>query len=148
MGPSFRNLPSYLKKTGYKNPTQFSDGPFQDAHKIQVPFFGWLGENPEYLEAFNRYMGGYRKGKASWMDPDLFPVDKLYLGAGPEDVLLVDVGGGLGHDLEELKAKYPKLPGRLILQDRPEVIKQVQKASKAIESMEHDFLKEQQIKGR
>ncbi|KAL8818105.1 MAG: hypothetical protein Q9191_008014, partial [Dirinaria sp. TL-2023a] len=119
-GPSFRNLPSYLKKTKYSNPTKLDDGPFQEAHGTNVPFFAWLGQNPVYLAAFNHYMGGYRKGKASWMDPGFFPVERLDQNLGPEEVLLVDIGGGLGHDLEELRAKHPHLQGRLILQERPE----------------------------
>lgn len=92
-------------------------------------------------------MGGYRKGKASWMDPGFYPTEQLGLAVKADDVLLVDVGGGLGHDLEELKAKHPQLPGRLVLQDRPEVVRQVQHVSKGIELMEHDFFTEQPIKG-
>ena len=146
-GPSFRNLPHYFRKTGYVNPTKLDDGPFQDAHGTKVSFFMWLGENPKYLEAFNNYMGGYRKGKASWMDTGFFPVQELGQGIGPEDVLLVDIGGGLGHDLEELKAKHPELQGRLILQERPEVLQQVGSADKPFELMEHDFFTEQPVKG-
>ena len=146
-GPSFRNLPSYLKKTSYTNPTKIDDGPFQDAHGTKVAFFIWLGKNPRYLEAFNHYMGGYRKGKASWMDPGFYPIQDLDHDLGPQDVLLVDIGGGLGHYLEELRAKRPELQGRLVLQERPEVIQQVKDSNKVFELMEHDFFTEQPVKG-
>ncbi|KAG8162253.1 hypothetical protein KVR01_008018 [Diaporthe batatas] len=41
------------------------------------------------------------------------------------EVVLVDVGSGLGHSLQELKAKHPSLPGTFMLQDRVEVINTV-----------------------
>ena len=67
---------------------------------------------------------------------------------GVDEVLLIDVGGGLGHDLQELKAEHPKLKGRLILQERPEVIKETQSMTDGIELMEHDFFTEQPVKGK
>lgn len=75
----------------------------------------------EHFERFNNYMSGYRQGKRSWMDEDFYPL-KESLGYDTQshdkiDVFLVDVGGGLGHDIEELKAKHPGIRGRLVLQD-------------------------------
>lgn len=37
----------------------------------------------------------------------------------------MDVGGGLGQDLEELKVKRPGIWGRLVLHNQPEVIGQI-----------------------
>ncbi|KAK6223418.1 hypothetical protein LQW54_000536 [Pestalotiopsis sp. IQ-011] len=105
-GPSFRHLPEYPKSTGFALPTDLADGPFQAAHKTQLPFFAWLDQNPPYLEVFSNYMD--RLGKV--YDPQR------------SKVLLVDVGGGIGHDLQELKSKHPDLPGKLVLQDQPQVI--------------------------
>ena len=97
-------------------------------------------------------MSGYRQGKRSWMDEGFYPLEGR-LGLDAEDgdkdvVLLVDVGGGLGHDLEELKLKHPGLQGRLVLQDQPEVIAQISKASNGIELTAHDFFTPQSVKGR
>ena len=120
VGPSFRELPAYLEQSGYKNPHDVSDGPFQYGHKTKGSFWAWLGERPAHLERFNNYMSGYRRGKPSWTDANFYPVTERLgqdLKEDKDAVLLVDVGGGLGHDYEELKAKYPKLPGRLSLQD-------------------------------
>ena len=148
MGPSLRNLPQYLKATNYRNPTDSSNSPFQSGHKTELPVFTWLSsEHPELYTAFNNYMGGYRQGKISWMEPGFFPVESLYRDVQARDVLLVDVGGGLGHDLKELKAKHPQLPGRLILQDLPQVVAQIQGAIDGIETMAHDFFTEQSVKG-
>lgn len=67
------------------------------------------------------------------MDEGLYPLEER-LGYDKEKygTFLVDVGGGLGHDLEELKLKHPGLRGRLVLQDKPEVIAQIGKVSNSI----------------
>lgn len=95
-------------------------------------------------------MAGYRQGKRSWSEPDFYPVEDR-LGNGlkgdGEAVLVVDVGGGMGHDLEEFKAKHPGLVGRLILQEREEVVNQIQGLSSGIEATVHDFFTEQPVKG-
>lgn len=117
-------------------------------------FFEWLqGKNPEYpgLGAqFNNLMSTYHQGRPSWMDPGFYPVqDKLIEGAktGEDDVLIVDVGGNKGHDLEEFKSKWPNAPGRLVLQDQPHVLVDIQSLGPAIEPMVHDFFTEQTLKG-
>ncbi|KAI1099214.1 putative O-methyltransferase [Jackrogersella minutella] len=146
-GPSFRGLPEYLKSTQYALPTKLTDGPFQAAHKTQLPFFAWLDQNPPYLEKFNNYMSAYRAGKPSWVDVGFYPVyERLVEGfnAGSDSVLLVDVGGGMGHDLQELKEKHPSIPGKLILQDRADVISAVSGGS--FEATAHDFFTPQPIK--
>ncbi|MCJ1414442.1 hypothetical protein MMC32_000768 [Xylographa parallela] len=150
--PSFHGMPAYLKATAYKQPHDIADGPFQYAHNTKVPFFMWLGEHPQYLENFNNYMAGYRAGKVGWTQEGFYPVSER-LGAGlkkkddDDAVLLVDVGGGMGHDLEDLKARFPDLEGRLLLQERREVIRQIATLSPGIEVTEHDFFTAQPVKG-
>lgn len=61
-------------------------------------------------------------------------------------VLFVDVAGGLGRYTEALLAKFPGIPGRLILQDLPPVIESIQELHPRIERMEYDFFTEQPIK--
>ena len=93
-------------------------------------------------------MSGYRQGKSSWCDKDFYPViERISRKARSEDPLLVDVGGGLGHDLLELRTKHPELTGRLILQDRPSVLQQVESPAGDIELVDHDFFTPQPIKG-
>ena len=84
------------------------------------------------------------------MDEGFYPVnDRLVHGMKPgkEEVAIVDVGGNVGYDLQELKRKYPDLPGRFVLQDRPDVIKKVVDTGDGIESTSYDFFTEQPIKG-
>lgn len=85
------------------------------------------------------------------MDPGFYPVPALTQGTNitDQDVLIVDMGAGVGHDLSEFRRKWPAIPGRLIVQDLPEVISQTKTMNlhKSIKPMEHDFFTEQQIKG-
>ncbi|KAL9057411.1 MAG: hypothetical protein Q9162_002356 [Coniocarpon cinnabarinum] len=151
-GPSFRGMPNYLKKINYAHPNKLDDGPFQYAHNTDVPFFAWLGNNPQYLEIFNNYMAGYRQGKPSWTRPDFFPIAER-LGVehgyptGTSGALIVDVGGGMGHDLQEFQAQAAHLSGKRVLQERPEVLQQIKNDLPGVELMEHDFFKEQPVKG-
>lgn len=81
---------------------------------------------------------------------DFFPADKQ-LGQGfdrsdKDAVIFVDVGGGRGHETLELRKKFPHLRGRMIVQDRTEVIRDITD-KEGIEVMEHDFFKPQPVKG-
>lgn len=85
------------------------------------------------------------------MDPGFYPVkERLLEGmtANKGEVTIVDVGGGMGHDLVELKKKHPELFGRYILQDLPQVIEQIPQPLEGIEATVHDFYTEQPVKGR
>ena len=101
-------------------------------------------------------MSGYRQGKRSWMDDDFYPVRERLVGSFVHDkdaVLLVDVGGGLGHDLAEFKTKHvdinPGVRARLILQDKPDVIGQIKpETANGLELSGHDFFTEQPSRGK
>ena len=64
-----------------------------------------------------------------------------------EAVLLVEVGGGTGQNLQEFRGKYPRLHGQLILQDKPEVINAAIGLDQSIKAMAYDFFTEQPVKG-
>jgi len=148
---SLSKFPEYAMKNGYKTPQSISDGPLQYAYSTELNMFEHLHANPPYGFQFNHHMGGYRQGRPSWMDAGFYPVqERLVDGAntGPEDVLLVDIGGNLGHDLDEFRRKHPDAPGRLILQDLPPVLSQIKELDSKIERMEYDFYTEQPIKGQ
>ena len=95
-------------------------------------------------------MSAYRAGKPTWCDPGFYPIsERLVEGfdASISDVLLMDVGGGLGRDLQELREKHPLVPEKFILQDRPEVISTIPSDSQIIfKSMAHDFFTRQPVK--
>lgn len=96
-------------------------------------------------------MVGRREGVIKWTDHGFYPVEEKLgkdLRADKEAVLLVDIGGGLGHDLEDFRAGYPHLPGRLVLEDLSAVTKEVNQIDKEIEVISYDFFMPQPIKGK
>ncbi|OBT72011.1 hypothetical protein VF21_08610 [Pseudogymnoascus sp. 05NY08] len=93
--PSFNGFPEFFKKTYYQSPSLGSlEGPFQDAHKTQLPFFEWLVATPPHLQHFDSFMSAHRAGKANWYGPGFYPVSERMItsfDASSSDVLLVDI---------------------------------------------------------
>jgi hypothetical protein len=85
-------------------------------------YFGWLKDNPVQATAFNTVMAMHRTIMPdAWYD--YFPVEhKLASNSSSNVPLLVDVGGSTSKDLEKFHARFPYIPGRLILEDLPEVM--------------------------
>ncbi|OHF01201.1 hypothetical protein CORC01_03516 [Colletotrichum orchidophilum] len=74
--------------------------------------------------------------------PSFFSVEERLIHGADADAeapFLVDIGGSIGHDLAEFHSYYPSAPGKLILQDLPVVIGQIQELKPAITPMVHDF---------
>ncbi|RAL03000.1 S-adenosyl-L-methionine-dependent methyltransferase [Aspergillus ibericus CBS 121593] len=148
--PAIAAIPAFLRQTHYQNPTNGLASPFQQGFHTKDSFFEFLARDPILSAQFNNLMSVYHQGRASWMDPGFYPVDRL-LTPTPTDtdpnILLVDVGGGKGHDLNEFRTKWPAARGRLILQDQPAVLAEATGLHESIERMPHDFFTEQPCKG-
>ena len=142
-------LPTYLRQNGYRAPSNGEDCPFQLGFDTDSHFFKFLRDHPSHASQFNNHMSAYHQGRPSRMDAGFYPVSQLAQGLKHEDVLLVDVGGSVGHDLSEFQRKWSDMPGRLVLQDLPDVIEQAQSMllHPRIEATAHDFFTEQPIKG-
>ncbi|KAI1360459.1 S-adenosyl-L-methionine-dependent methyltransferase [Xylaria arbuscula] len=147
---SFAQLPSYLKTTGFQNPEDALDGPFQYATKCGSAFT-WLSERPENFRAFHAYVHAVRVHRPKWSD--IYPVqerliDGLKQGGGAS--AFVDIGGGTGQILQDFSTHVPQYGGKLVLQERPEVIAAATNLGVAgcgIELHVHDFFTPQPIKG-
>ena len=143
--------PEYFKQNGYKSPTDGTDGPFQYAYDCKGEnFFQYFVRAPEMGRRFGSMMTAWSVGRPRWMDKGYYPIqERLIKGSKQEDeaVFLVDVGGGRGHDLEGLKQAHPNIKGKLILQDRPEVVS-LAELSPGLEKMPHDFSTPQPVKGK
>lgn len=104
-----------------------------------------MASKPYYQDAFDTVMASpYRRDEKDWLD--FFPVKEKLQVQSPSEVLLVDVGGGRGKDLQAFREKFPDLPGRLILQDLAHVFGSSDLPG-GIESQVHDFFDEQPVKG-
>jgi hypothetical protein len=140
--PVHVKAPQYFAERGYKSVTDGLDTPLQYTYNMKgTSLFGWFEQRPEIGEQFANMMTAWSFGRPQWMDPHFYPItERLIDGAKTENdaIFLVDVGGGKGHDLESLKSKFPSLPGRLILQDVPEIIN-LTNLSQGLEATIHDF---------
>ncbi|XXH04676.1 hypothetical protein Hte_011096 [Hypoxylon texense] len=137
LNPPFLHAHDWFKDRGYTCPTDNFDTPYQVAHNTKLHWFAHLQSTPPHGQNFNDHMHGYLLGRPRWMDEGFYP----------DAVLLVDVAGGFGHYTEGFLSKYLDAPGRLILQDLPPVLGQIQQVNPRIEKMEYDFFTEQPVKG-
>ena len=88
-------------------------------------------------------------GKTIWADEGAYPVRERLGEASEGEVLVVDIGGGMGHDLVGFRERHPGVKGRLVLQELPYMIERVegQGGIEGVELMGHDFYGEQPVKG-
>lgn len=147
--------PRYLQEVGWKSPTEPHDGFFQYANQTKLGVFDFLLEHPSLFADFNLFMGntmGTRKYWCDWYKVE----ERLLTGFDSRmgSVLLVDVGGGKGHDLQAFHEKFGTevvdRRGKLILQELKAVIDGINagQLSTDIKLMEHDFFATQPIKGK
>ena len=147
VGAATMALPLFLAKNNYQNPTDPKDCAFQEGLHTQDSIFEWFPKHPEPLNNFNLWMTGQRDGRVAWLD--FFPFEERIardFKSGDGAVILVDVGGGRGHEVDIIKKKHPSLPGRFVLQDMPATIEQALPVP-GMEAVVHDFFTEQPIKG-
>ncbi|KAL9612354.1 MAG: hypothetical protein Q9167_003041 [Letrouitia subvulpina] len=150
--PAIYQIPEYFRKKGYESPRDGADGIFQYGQQTNDSFFKWIAARPQLQKAFDNHIAGHRAGHIGWMHPTFYPVDaKLAKGfkASKNEALIVDVGGSLGHDILEFYTMFPHLPGRLILQEQPQVLRQAKANGlpQKIELMTHNFFEPQPVKG-
>ncbi|KAF2093148.1 S-adenosyl-L-methionine-dependent methyltransferase [Rhizodiscina lignyota] len=150
MIPTFHGLPEFLAKTNYQVPTDSNDGPVQYGLRTDRPFFAVLQSNTRLGTAFNNFMQGYAKARPRWVD--YYPCEERLGSGSGQGPLLVDVGGGLGHDITAFHSKFPNIPGQLVLEDTPKVIDEAKSSSSslppAIKPVPHDFFSPQPMEYR
>lgn len=141
------NLPKYLAKINYSEPTDISVNNHSDADPDGLNFFGRLQESPSYFKAFTGHMEAWTAWKTPWTK--VYDTNQLLDGAKLDDgsAFVVDVGGNTGIDISHVHTKHPDLPaGSLVLQDLPEIIVNAQ-VDKKVKTMSHDFFLPQPIRG-
>ena len=140
----------YFRKLGYSSPSSKTDGVFQWHFNTKLEYFEKIHASDEYARDFDIYMANLRLLRqghwSTW-----FPVRDELLSEPTltdESVLIVDVGGGGGHDLANFVHNFPDSRGRLVLQDLPAVIKNnTDNYHPRIEAMAHDIFQKQPIRG-
>jgi hypothetical protein len=116
-------LPEYFKKFGYKNPESLTSNSYMYAHETNgLTIWRYLSLDPEKLKEVNSLMEMETvQMKQSCV---LFPSAETFarVVTNDETVLVVDVGGRNGLALAAGKELCPRTKGRLVFQDRREVI--------------------------
>lgn len=107
----------------------------------------WLGENLWALKLAQAHMKTQRDGRPLFFDALDFK-DRFGQNSTSSTVLFVDIGGSKGPQSRALRKRYPDLAGRVILQDRPEVIEQAKTelAAMKIEGEVYNMFTPQPIK--
>jgi len=144
---SLANMPNYLESTGFKDVTE-GPGPFESSHYTQDGMFEFLNKRPPLMNNFNDFMAGSLETRKSWFET--FPVQEILLNgtsSDPESVLLIDVAGGEGHDVQAFHRSFPDAPGKLVLQDLPPTIDNIKSLDAAIIRQKYDFFTAQPVKG-
>ncbi|KAK7932013.1 hypothetical protein PG985_002725 [Apiospora marii] len=155
--PCLSQWPDFFRTSGYTAPASSLDTPFTYTNGCggRLNMFEFFGaQAPRMGKRFAGMMGVWSRDRPKWFQDGYYPVrERLVEGASrggaglEEDVFLVDVGGGSGHDLQQLLETFHReIPGKLILQDRPEIV-DIADPVAGISKMSHDFLTEQPIKG-
>lgn len=142
----FHSLPAHLKSTGFKNPSNVMDCNLQ--YWLKDPstnLFQYIGTNSALTAHFNDAMECHSKYNLTpWVD--VYPTDAAVSSFSSSSSLkdgrplVVDIGGGKGHDLKKFLDRHPSIPeGSLILQDLPDILKTGVVEEKAIRVQPHDF---------
>lgn len=145
---SLANLPRYLERSGYKNVTQ-APGPFEDSNNTEDGMFPYLIKHPSMMTNFNVFMSGSLETRPDWFktfSAQDIVLDGAQAGDG-DSVLLVDIGGGEGHDIEAFQRAFPDAPGALVLQDTAPVIENIKSLSPTVVRQKHDFFQPQPVHG-
>lgn len=144
----WENTPKWLADRDWKHPEDSKDTPASFTWNApNTTLFEYLAQNPDAGERFGAMMTVQASGKTMWADEGFYPVKERLGGAKEDEVLVVDIGGGAGHDLLGFKKRHPELKGRLVLEELPYMISQVSGKLDGIELVEHDFYTPQPIKG-
>lgn len=151
-------LAGFLTETSYRSPDDATSGPFQRAMNTENHFFEWLGKREKQQGAFNRLMQSSRGRKYPVKWPEIFPVQNQFsrfTGANASiGIRYVDIGGGVGQEIESLVDTMPDLAGLFILQDVPEVVaksslgeRDPSHPAQQFQLMGHDFFQPQPVRG-
>ncbi|KAI1395248.1 S-adenosyl-L-methionine-dependent methyltransferase [Hypoxylon fuscum] len=143
MSSAYLTLPQWI----CTEPTKRAPTSFQVGHPDEEGYFQWIQKDESKLQAFHTVM---EMLKGQYTSQDYVDMDKwIPDDISENDVAFVDIGGSIGVQCLALKEKRGSRPGRIINQDRLEVIQKAKESlvNKGVEAMAYDFFTEQPIKG-
>lgn len=143
-------FPGYFKESSYSRHPGTKDGPFQYCFGTDLTCFEWLAKHPDIANDFNIYMMTQRS-QQHWTET-FCAKSAIFDGVeiNNDAPLVVDVGGGFGHDLQILKNKLPSVTrGKLVLEEQGSVIDTIPQPmhDDDITYVKYDFFQPQHITG-
>ncbi|OBT59329.1 hypothetical protein VE04_00244 [Pseudogymnoascus sp. 24MN13] len=137
--PSIMAMPKTLAEKQYKAPTKETGTPFKWAYGEEL--WTWLGSHPDRAlnmvagmtshNALDAYPWGAELGKLDLKD---------------EDIAVVDIAGGQGHIMGEVRQRNPQIKGRFIVQDLPSTFEAVPTPPTGVNFMNYDIFTPQPVK--
>lgn len=141
--PSILAMPRNLQARGYKAPSKESGSPYKWANGEEL--WTYLGSHPE--RAMNM-VNGMRSLHTGSLGTNAYPfaeeLGKMNIKDG--EVAIVDVAGGQGHIMAEVRKSCPEIKGKLIVQDLVSTFEATQGPPEGIEYMAYDMFKPQPVK--
>ncbi|KAH8707040.1 hypothetical protein GQ44DRAFT_731924 [Phaeosphaeriaceae sp. PMI808] len=124
--PALQAVRAYFQRHGFTSLDCDDDTTFHHAYNCKdTSYFEYFAKfSPEMGRRFASMMDVWSKGRPRWFLEEYYPVqERLIDGAEQDRPFLVGIGGGSGHDIEGLRQAFEgRLLGKLVLQDRPEIV--------------------------
>ncbi|KAK7968938.1 O-methyltransferase-domain-containing protein [Apiospora saccharicola] len=157
MAAAALHLPAFLGETGYRNPTGGRAGNFQHL-RGGTAFFDYIGAQPSSVDMSREFNDAMEYQSRAFFGPwvDIYPTETIVASARAGRALVVDIGGGKGHDLDKFRVRHQdddklsEAAGVLVLQDLPDVVEKVAATvdlDPAIAAQSHDFFTPQPVRG-
>lgn len=138
----------FFREHGFKSPNSHLINPYCFAHQTgDTNMWDHIGKFPDRLRNLNLAMTA-QTGATGWT-VGIFPfkVELSKLEPNDETILVVDIGGGKGHVTTQIQDLTNGIRGKIILQERPEVLIEIADSLPGIKMMEYDFFTPQPVKG-
>ncbi|OBT66502.1 hypothetical protein VE03_03651 [Pseudogymnoascus sp. 23342-1-I1] len=146
--PPNSKMYEFFREQGFRTPNSEVINPYCFAHKTgDQSIWEYLGQRPDRLGALNFGMAAQSEAAAWTVGIFPFASELRKAETTDETVLLIDIGGGKGHVTKQIKALTEGIRGKIILQERPEVLTEITDPLTGIEKMEYDFFTPQTVKG-
>jgi hypothetical protein len=146
--PINAKLYAFFREHGFKSPTSELINPYCFAHQTgDKTMWEYLSQYPERDSALSDAQKA--NGEANPWTVELFPFKSELEKSQTTDetVLLIDIGGGKGHVSKLIRELTKDVQGKIVLQDRPEVIGDITEELVGVEKMGYDFFTPQPIQG-
>lgn len=150
---AYTKWPDFFETYGRKVPTKWCDIPYSFAWgEPEKNFWDVIARFPKRQSKFNTSMATLDEVLPVMGMFDFEWIVKNASKVADDAALIVDVGGGKGQALQQIRKHHPNIPAeRCVLQDRPVVIDEVnsldQPGLRGVKTMPHNFFEEQPVKG-